>query len=329
MKQFAIVHLSPLHSAGRIPRPKLSIWAAIAVALALASYVAIPRRVARTPAAEQPVSGDRILITSALSLSATRTPDGVDITWNAAATPVSSARVGVLSVKDGSGSREIPLNQSQLKAGKLLYRPESDRLSVALEVFTGSGDPVRESMIVAVAPQAPQSLIAPAGTEAAEVPAAVQHRESLPQHARRFVAPAQPVRRASQTAALLLSDVPSLPAAGGTFAAPALPAVSIPPPPPNAVLQAARPLRQVKPTVPLNVAALVRTPVSVRIRVRIDAQGQVTHAEALNASNSGVNGYLAQSAVAAARLWSFAPARQGSTSVPSEMVLSFAFGAGQ
>ena len=270
------------------------------------------------------LTAERLVISSALSLSTAKTQDEYAITWNATAAGVANARVGVLSIHDGATNREIPLSKSQLEAGKLAYSPQSERFDVALEVFSPAGERLRESMIVTV----PAQLLPPEVIRPAEgTPTVPRKREISPDRVRTFVPPSVAPRRPVPDA-VLLAEAPSLQIAQATSrpitaGAPpvSLPLVTKPPAP-----QPPQPLRRVSPSIPPNVAALIRTPTNIRVRVQIDARGNVIRADALNGSNTGVNGFLTKSAVDAARLWSFTPARQGSAAVPGELVLSFAFG---
>lgn len=85
------------------------------------------------------------------------------------------------------------------------------------------------------------------------------------------------------------------------------------------------PIRQVKPALTPAVAALVRRPVTVQVKVSIDAEGKVVNVEA-SVPPGTMNHYLAEAAANAARMWRFDPARRGDTKLPSETILHFAFG---
>jgi hypothetical protein len=244
--------------------------------------------------------------------------------------------VGVLSVKDGATRHDIPLNQTQLRQAKLVYLPQSNRLEMTLEVFSPGGEALRESIIVDLNPQAAQ----PAKVAAVEIspPKETTHIAVPPQQddppmnpVRSFVPPARAVGRPPSDA-VLVSDAPPVQSAQALTpqvgVMPAAVAGTPPPPPPPSGLpiQPARSIRPVRPAVPPNVTALLKSPTRIGVRVQIDAQGNVTRAEALTPASGGVSGFLSRSAVEAALLWTFAPARQGSVNIPSEVVLNFVFG---
>ena len=300
--------------------------ATVAVLAGMVYLAAVTRKPAPIP--ERPLNAERILISSAMSLSAVRTEGGVSLTWDATTPAIRNARVGVLSVRDAGASREIPLNQTQLQAANLVYMPQSDRLEVALEVFSAAGEAVRESMIVAVTPfmAQPKPAYAPLVPTPSAKRSAPQEEQPSEIPTRRFVPPIPRALHApSET--VLLGDAPPVPVAQlSSGSVPFRPLNSQLPRPPQAPPIQPRIVRQVRPTLPSNITALIRVPTQVRVRVKIDARGNVTEAEALNPSTSGVNGFLTHAALDAARSWTFIPARQGSVAVASEMVLSFAFG---
>jgi TonB family protein len=66
--------------------------------------------------------------------------------------------------------------------------------------------------------------------------------------------------------------------------------------------------RQVQPEIPAGIRARVRSRIVVPVQVHIDAAGRVTGAVS-KSSGSGLDRYLADQAVKAARKWSFRPAR--------------------
>jgi TonB family protein len=66
-----------------------------------------------------------------------------------------------------------------------------------------------------------------------------------------------------------------------------------------------------------------RVPVQVRIRVWVDAGGKVVRAAPVNPA--AARDRFVESAIAAARHWSFAPARTDRGAVPAETVLTFQF----
>ena len=335
-KHAVITYLAPLPGRYRVRGIKRSAWIGMsAVALlAVVAYVGYVYRAVPDRFEKKSPNTKRILISSAMSLWAVRTGGEIVVTWNATAPAVTAARVGVLSVKDGAINREIPLNQAQLREAKLVYLPQSEQLEVVLEVFSATGEALRESIIVEVDREAVQR--ADDATFEASPPNETTHR-AAPQESdrpnarvRSFVPPVAAGRRPPSDA-VLVSDAPPVQVAHAvtpqaSVVPPVVGAPILPPPPRLMTTQPARSARQVRPAVPANVIALLRAPTHIRVRVEIDAQGNVTRAEALTPADAGVSGFLNRSAVEAARLWSFTPARQGSVSVPSEMVLSFVFG---
>jgi outer membrane biosynthesis protein TonB len=65
-------------------------------------------------------------------------------------------------------------------------------------------------------------------------------------------------------------------------------------------------------------------PVSVDVKVSINAEGKVGMASAINVSTMAQR-ILSPSAIQAAMLWRFQPARRDGKPVPSETILKFEF----
>jgi TonB family protein len=99
-------------------------------------------------------------------------------------------------------------------------------------------------------------------------------------------------------------------------------------PPPDHPAQVATPAvarREVQAYVPAGIRARVHSRIVVPVQVHIDAEGRVTDAASKKAG-SGLERYLAEEAVKAARQWSFAPAhsREGNA-VASVKSVEFVF----
>jgi protein TonB len=88
--------------------------------------------------------------------------------------------------------------------------------------------------------------------------------------------------------------------------------------------QPPKPLRQVQPTLPPNVKALISAPTNIQVRVKINQQGKVVRADPI-AKSGTLAGYLGAAAATATRLWTFEPARRGDEAVESELILQFTF----
>jgi hypothetical protein len=95
----------------------------------------------------------------------------------------------------------------------------------------------------------------------------------------------------------------------------------------------AAPVRRTEPKVihraPPVIAAGIRprltNPVALDVRVEIDARGRVTSAAPVVKPHKGLEAYLAGSAVKAARLWRFEPARENGKPVAGAQTLHFVF----
>jgi hypothetical protein len=84
------------------------------------------------------------------------------------------------------------------------------------------------------------------------------------------------------------------------------------------------PRREVQPYVPAGIRARVRVRTVVPVKVHIDASGRVTDAAAKGAGD-GLDRYLADQSVAAARRWSFMPAQSNGRAIASVSIVDFVF----
>ena len=83
-------------------------------------------------------------------------------------------------------------------------------------------------------------------------------------------------------------------------------------------------VREVYPDVPQNIKSMIMGRVELEVVVQIDDKGKVTNA-ALTGGRGPLTGFLADSAIMAAKAWRFQPARDNTGPVPSSMVLKFRF----
>jgi len=81
-------------------------------------------------------------------------------------------------------------------------------------------------------------------------------------------------------------------------------------------------VHQVLPDVPKRARDTIRGKVAVRVRVRVDAGGNVVGAELYS---PGPSRYFAKLALHAAQQWKFEPAKVDGRSVMSEWILRFEF----
>jgi TonB family protein len=81
---------------------------------------------------------------------------------------------------------------------------------------------------------------------------------------------------------------------------------------------------RVSPEVPDGIRPRITAPQPIDVRVSIDREGRVTSATPLQRSEGLVN-YLGQRAVAAARQWTFTPAKRGGKPVSSSRTIHFVF----
>ncbi len=226
----------------------------------------------------------------------------------------------------------------------ILPQPGTHQVVSSVQAFSvprpASGAPKASSRDTRQAP-APE----PAEAQDAEVaPAAPQPRA--------FSLPPAPAARAAQAPrlsepppAVALNSGPATPSLlGAPLAAPTRPVIpssaqpgQTGPAPANAssaepvksstaaapMPRAPVPVHQVVPRFPTQLRSVIVKPEMVEVKIAIDTAGKVSKAEIQ--SGTGVNPLLAQSALDAARGWTFEPAMINNTAVTSEMILKFNF----
>ncbi|HEY6577863.1 MAG TPA: energy transducer TonB [Rhizomicrobium sp.] len=79
------------------------------------------------------------------------------------------------------------------------------------------------------------------------------------------------------------------------------------------------------PVIASGIRPRLTSPIALDVRVEIDARGRVTSAEPVVKPHKGLDTYLAGTAVKAARLWRFEPARENGKAVAGAQTLHFVF----
>lgn len=286
-----------------------------------------------------------------LGLRAERQNGDLKLTWNRQSAAVLSATSGLLAIKDGDASRNIPLDPSQIRNGSVLYAPTTGQIQMQLTLSDPQETTSESVLVILPVTGTPQVKILPpkeipvAMIAAAKPPKAEQPR----QPSKAFTLPAAP-RHMETAGPLIPVDEPPAPIVKTIPAALAPLALGQPvvQPPQRAPEQGA-PIPQPTATFPQSPAA--KSPPSVypptiissvpavypsmlerfgyatktaEIRVSIDKTGRIVKVESIP-SKEFVPQSMIQAAILAARSFRFKAARVGDQAVPSEMVLRFDF----
>jgi proteasome lid subunit RPN8/RPN11 len=290
-----------------------------------------------------------------LALHAKRQNGDLELNWNRESALMQAATSGVISIQDGESKRRIALDSTQVRGGNLLYSPTSDQIVMQLTVTTPAGAVTESVMVVLPKVGVPRTYPVPAPkppTTSVAPPLPASDSVALTKASRPFQAP--PVAKVTP------SPVPAIPADSpplklnldpAAAVAPGLLLQTRVPPPPNPVApspqhasqqppsrqpalgqpgstviqyQPAVPIVKATPVYPPELQTLAVTRKIIEVKVTIDTSGKVTRAEAIPQKN--VSQFLVNSAVNAARLWRFQPARRNEEPVSSETLLQFAFG---
>jgi outer membrane biosynthesis protein TonB len=78
--------------------------------------------------------------------------------------------------------------------------------------------------------------------------------------------------------------------------------------------------------IPASIKPRIKSTIPIDVRVRIDARGHVVSATLPDKHRAGLESYLAERAVEAAKQWKFEPAREDGKAVAGEQTLRFTFG---
>src|SRR5579862_4116203 len=245
-----------------------------------------------------------------------RQGQSLSLTWDRKSRPVVNAQAATLSIRDGALTRTISLDAMHLRSGSISYSPVASPVEFELALIARNGSVSRDETIAVPLPvSAVQPVIAP--LPPAEVP---RQEARNPGHASkpRWV-PSVAISSAPAAKAPVTAPAGSLPLAGAkqgsahqTTEAKAEGLIYSPP----------KPLSQVAPVVPSNLARLIRQETVVVVSVSIDTAGNVV--QATPAANK-MSAFLIPAALTAARQWTFQPAREGSQKLPAETILRFRF----
>jgi TonB family protein len=166
---------------------------------------------------------NRTIFQPSLGLTASRTGEQINIVWNSQNPLIAEARIAMLTIKDGSVQRDLPLTSEQLKSNRLIYTPQTDTVQIALEAFGRDGKVTRDEVIVlalsnAAAPtpgaiDAQRYRVEVPVTESGLKPQVAESQPVPPKRVREFVpppdsraqAPAQPVTAPVESAPALMS----------------------------------------------------------------------------------------------------------------------------
>lgn len=224
---------------------------------------------------------------SSVGLSVHPGEGGWRITWDTNAAAVRTAFRGALQVTENESQERIPLSAAEIHGGVVTYRPTSDDVTFRIELTAPDGSESAESYrVVRQAPENARTAPRPGRTT---VP-----RAAVPPPVK--VPPMEPET---------LPEEATAKAKPQNYVGPEV-------------------LHRVSPEVGEGIRPRIASPMPIDVMVRINREGRVTSAVAVQ-HGGGLVDYLAARAVAAARLWTFTPARQGGKPVESKRTIHFVF----
>jgi TonB family protein len=222
----------------------------------------------------------------------------IELHWDPSAPAVLQATRGVLAVTDGRNPMEIGLDRDELRGGSLSYSASHPDVVFQLRLYDQEGRVSSGSLRVIRLPNAPTQ--AQAGTR------------TVPANPSPASAPAVPLKIPSDA---VTAEVPPRVQDSQSRAKSESGAAASP-------LEARH---EVQPVIPAGIRNRISGRTVVPVVVHVDESGRVTQASS-KVKGHGVERYLADEAVKAARQWSFTPARAKSGApVAATKTISFEF----
>jgi hypothetical protein len=282
------------------------------------------------------------------------------LTWNWDVVAALKPSGAILVVRDGDSEQQIPLTTADLASGTVFYTPKSANLLFGLRVLRPGAPPVEEQVRVlsaAIPREEPAEvrIVTPhrertlrpfsANNSVPKTKSPVSLAESPPKLSLNSVPSATPLApletavpgsppppppsavsapatrlappagRAMPVTAAIPSRLPEVKPAEAAAA----PAILAPRPPQPPVV-----INRVLPRFPASMKAVLTHATTVQVRLQIDIKGKVTEAQPVE-KKQGALAPLVQSALDAARGWTFRPAMVDGVPVSSESVITFNF----
>ena len=295
-----------------------------------------------------------------IGLSVIRATDGhLDISWNRDAPELARAQSARIAITDGSLYKEVKMDNAQLHVGKLAYFPNSPDVQFRLEVYLDSRRSLAESVRV-ISPASKTTGAEPVfqlGSRGIETPLPVHlHRPSasippngisvklvshvdlksrspfdskgiVPQIHNEIPLPEVPLLAADE-----LNPSHSAPLTGLTSAPPFLTSLPVAKPPAGisqtgntGTFVPPRPIKKVIPNwIYLGQPPVVYETTQIEVQVDIDATGRVMGARRVQ-NGKKADMRLVDSAVSAAKQWTFEPAMIHGKPIAANHVLMFVF----
>lgn len=278
---------------------------------------------------------------SSLGLQIEMSNGALRVTWDRNSDVIANAQSGMLVIKDGGASRELPLDSDEVRAAGILYSPASDRVQFQLTVF---GQKTATELVMAVLPNLPRTR-SPSIVSVAQ-PSEAAGRGAVSAPVPHIIRPSRPFAVSSplknNEPPAKITEPPALrsqPEIAGERVRDLLRQATSPPavvpfpgtsaprsadtPEPQAAYSPAIALNSVPPQFPSELRSVLTGPRTVEIEVSIDAAGRVVRVTPL--SQKGAHQLLVWASVSAAWRWKFRPAERDGKPVPSVMILRFNF----
>ena len=243
---------------------------------------------------------------SALMLQVDSQGSDLRVSWSRSATAIARAQAGLLSIRDGnSPPQELRLDADQLHTGSALYSSGSNKVQFALTLFEPDGQNVSEYVLALSPLRVPMQRDDRDPTSMSPVSGPFALLDSRPSGTDQLLTPRKPLVEGNAEGAMPTPSTEQNPAGAKAR-----------------VIDPGEVVRRVVPDVPQKARGTLQGTLRVRVRVRVDASGNVTAAKL---DSHGPSKYFAGLAMEAAKRWKFDPPRSNSRVVSSEWTLRFEF----
>jgi hypothetical protein len=297
-----------------------------------------------------------------LHLTVERAGSALRLLWDQNSSTVHAATRAVLHIEDGNAQTDRDLGPSQLSAGSITYEPKSPDVTFRMDVYSTHPDasglvqvmnlpaqvaiPRNVPVAAELKPAVPPAVSAPAPAQAPILPPPVQTAKVVsPVLPAASIAPASPVPSVAPSS---VERAEAAPVVRPSVAQPSTPqhdpSIAMVAEPISAsrlgrvvgkvpLLRRLRkqeqtiapvPLYQAQPTLKSVDKQGLFQPASVAVKVYVAESGAVKRAEVVEYGDPP-NWNLANASLAAARKWTFQPARLDDMAVSSEVILHFRF----
>jgi len=134
------------------PVPWLRLLPTVALAILAVTVASLASGLYAASDAEEFNTSRAPLPQSSLGLRVASKPQQVEILWNHDSSAIQAAESGLIQISDGDIAEAVPFDARQLQDGSLVYRPQTNKVNISLEVKERDGQQISESLRTVATP---------------------------------------------------------------------------------------------------------------------------------------------------------------------------------